>query len=134
MIKVTSCLAIIGGSLQVLRLFPPPSLVAMHHIVEILQKVALNTINQIKSIRYAFAKKDHAVSIYFDLEKTYDTTWKYDILKEIFYMGLKGKLPNVISNFLSGRKFNVRVKSIYSDIQEQEMKVPIWKHALCYIA
>ena len=74
------------------------------------------------------------MSIYFDLEKTYDTTWKYDILKEIFYMGLKGKLPNVISNFLSGRKFNVRVKSIYSDIQEKEMKVPIWKHTLCCIA
>ena len=105
-----------------------------HHIVEILQKVALNTINQIKSIRYAFAKKEHAVSIYFDLEKTYDTTWKYDILKEMFYMGLKGKLPNVISNFLSGRKFNVRVKSIYSDIQEQEMKVPIGKVTLRYIA
>jgi hypothetical protein len=41
---------------------------------------------------------------------------------------------DVISNFLSGRKFNVRVKSIYSDIQEQEMKVPIGKHTLCYIA
>ena len=74
------------------------------------------------------------MSIYFDLEKTYDTTWKYGILKDLFAMGLKGKLPNFISNFLSGREFNVRVKSVYSAIQEQEMKVSTEKHTLCYIA
>ena len=62
-------------------------------------------------IRNAFAKKEHAVSIFFDLEKAYDTTWKYGILKDLFDMGLTGKLPNFISNFLS-------------DIQEQEMGVP----------
>jgi hypothetical protein len=39
----------------------------------------------------------------FDLEKAYDTTWKYGILKDLFDMGLKGKLPNFISNFLSDR-------------------------------
>jgi hypothetical protein len=39
-------------------------------------------------------------------------------------MGLKGKLPNCISNFLADREFNVRVNSTYSDIQEQEMGVP----------
>ena len=75
-------------------------------------------------IRNAFAKKQHAVSIFFDLEKAYDTTWKYGILKDLFDMGLKGKLPNFISNFLSDREFNVRVNSTYSDIQEQEMGVP----------
>jgi potassium voltage-gated channel Eag-related subfamily H protein 8 len=35
-------------------------------------------------IRNAFAKKEHAVSIFFDLEKAYDTTWKYGILKDLF--------------------------------------------------
>ena len=42
----------VGGSLQVLRLLPPLKLVAMNddiHVAEILLKVALNTINQIKS-------------------------------------------------------------------------------------
>ena len=46
------------------------------------------------------------------------------ILKDLFDMGLKGKLPNFISNFLSDREFNVRVNSTYSGIQEQEMRVP----------
>ena len=48
-------------------------------------------------------KKEHAVSIFVDLEKAYDTTWKYGMLKDLFDMGLKGKLPNFISNFLSDR-------------------------------
>jgi hypothetical protein len=59
-----------------------------------------------------------------DLEKAYDTTWKYGILKDLFDMGLKAKLPNFISNFLSDREFNVGVNSTYSDNQEQEMGVP----------
>ena len=36
-------------------------------------------------IRNAFAKKEHAVSIFLDLEKESDTTWKYGILKDLFY-------------------------------------------------
>jgi hypothetical protein len=54
----------------------------------------------------AFAKKEHDVSIFFDLEKVYDTTWKYGILKDLFDMGLKGKLPTFMSNFLSNIEFN----------------------------
>jgi hypothetical protein len=46
-IKLTSCLPMAGGSP---RLFPPLKLVAMIYIAEILLKVALSTINQIKSI------------------------------------------------------------------------------------
>ena len=39
--------------------------------------------------------------IFFYLEKAYDTTWKYGILKDLFDMGLKGKVPTFISKFLS---------------------------------
>jgi hypothetical protein len=42
----------------------------------------------------AFAKKGHAMSIYFDLEKAYDTTWKYGILK------------SYLSTFISNRKLD----------------------------
>ena len=44
-IKFTSCLPMVGGSLRVLRLLPPLKLVAMIGIAEILLKVALNTKN-----------------------------------------------------------------------------------------
>ena len=34
-------------------------------------------------IRDAFIKKEHVVAVFFNLEKAYDTTWRYDILKDI---------------------------------------------------
>ena len=40
-------------------------------------------------VQNAFAKTKHAVPIFFYLEKAYDTTWKYGILKNLLDMGLK---------------------------------------------
>jgi len=34
-------------------------------------------------IREAFVQKQHAVAIFFDLEKAYDTTWKHGIMKDL---------------------------------------------------
>ena len=33
-------------------------------------------------IRDAFVKKEHVVAVFFDLEKAYDTTWRYGIMKK----------------------------------------------------
>ena len=44
-------------------------------------------------IREAFAKKEHMTTIFFDIEKTYDTTGKYGIIRDLKNMGLKGRLP-----------------------------------------
>ena len=41
-------------------------------------------------IRDAFIKKEHCVAIFFDLEKAYDTTWKYGIMKDLHDIGLRG--------------------------------------------
>ena len=75
-------------------------------------------------IRDAFIKGEHVVSVFFDLEKAYDTTWKYGILEDLFNMGLRGRMPVFIKNFLSDRTFNVRLGSIMSDLHDQEMGVP----------
>ena len=34
-------------------------------------------------IRDAFIKREHVVAVFFDLEKAYDTTWRYGILKDL---------------------------------------------------
>ena len=75
-------------------------------------------------IRGAFLNKQEVVSIFFDLEKTYDTTWKYGILKDLHEAGLRGCMPLFISNFLKNRNFKVRVGSTLSDSSEQEMGAP----------
>ena len=48
------------------------------------QLVRLETI-----IRDAFVIKEHAVSIFFDLKKAYDTSWKYGILKIFIILDFK---------------------------------------------
>ena len=68
----------------------------------------------------AFVKNEHCVAIFFDLEKAYDTIRKYGIMKDLHDIGLRGRLPNFISNFLSDRSFNVRIGSTLSDTFEQE--------------
>ena len=72
----------------------------------------------------AFIKKEHLVAIIFDLEKAYDTTWRYGILKDIHKLGLRGRLPTFIENFLADRTMQVRVGSSLSDYYDQEQGVP----------
>ena len=74
--------------------------------------------------REAFIHNQHLVSVFFDLEKAYDTTWKYGIMKDLHGFGLRGRLPNFISSFLHERSFEVRVGSTFSDSHPQEMGVP----------
>ena len=73
-------------------------------------------------IREAFIKKEHLVTNFFDLEKAYDTTWKYGIMKNIHDIGLKGRLPLFIQNFLNDREFKVKVG--LSELHKQEQGVP----------
>ena len=75
-------------------------------------------------IREAFVKKQHVLAVFFDLEKAYDTTWKYGILSDMHDMGFRGRLPVFIREFLKGRSFRVRVGSTHSDPVSQEMGVP----------
>ena len=71
-------------------------------------------------VREAFIKKEHLTAVFFDLEKAYDTTWKYGIMRDLNDFGLKGRLPHFIDNFLSNRNFKVPVGTTLSDLQGQE--------------
>ena len=76
-------------------------------------------------VREAFIKKEHLTAVFFDLEKAYDTTWKYGIMRDLSDFGLKGRLPHFIDNYcLSNRNFKVGVGTTLSDLQGQEEGVP----------
>ena len=75
-------------------------------------------------IREGFIKGEHVVALFFDLEKAYDTTWKYGIMRDLHKMGLRGRLPLFIDKFLTDRTFRVRIGTSYSDTYDQEMGVP----------
>ena len=69
-------------------------------------RVKRSTIDQIVCIetliREEFIKKEHLVAVLFDLEKAYDTTWSYGILKDF---SLQGRLPIFIKHFLEDWTF-----------------------------
>ena len=58
------------------------------------------------------------------LEKAYDTIWRYGIIRDIHKLGLRGRLPTFIENFLADRTMQVRVGSSLSDYYDQEQSVP----------
>ena len=72
------------------------------------------------TIREVFIKKEHLAAIFFNLEKAYDATWKYRMMRDLCDLGLKGKLQLFINGFLLDRKFKIRIGSTLSDIKNQE--------------
>jgi ribonuclease HI len=75
-------------------------------------------------VREGLANGEHVVAIFYDLEKAYDTTWKYGILRDLHNSGLRGHLPIFISNFLNNRHFKVRSSHSLSQNYDQECGVP----------
>ena len=72
----------------------------------------------------AFAKNHHQVTVFFDLEKAYDTTWRHGVLLSLYEFGLRGRLPNFIKGFLSNRLLRVRVGNVLSETRVLENGVP----------
>ncbi|GFO17358.1 Pol-like protein [Plakobranchus ocellatus] len=75
-------------------------------------------------IKKAFARKKQVLAVFFDLEKAYDTTWRYGILKDLFDLDFRGRLPIFISNFLKDRHFKVKAENTFSSSYHQENGVP----------
>ena len=69
-------------------------------------------------IREGFIKKEHIITIFFDLEKAYDTTWKFGIIKDLYDLKLRGRLPKFIKNFLTDRTFQVCIRSTLSNLKK----------------
>ena len=64
------------------------------------------------------------MTIFFDIEKAYDKTWRYGILRDLLNLDFYGNLPIFIKNFLNLRRFQVRIGSTLSDFYLQEEGVP----------
>ena len=56
-------------------------------------------------VREGFLNREHVVSVFFDLERAYDTAWRCAIVSGLHNVDLRGRLPLFIQNFLSERRF-----------------------------
>ena len=75
-------------------------------------------------IQQAFIRKNKVMAISFDLEKAYDTTWKWGLINKLEAIGLKGQLPNFIKEFLKDRKFRIRIGTKMSNQKSQIEGLP----------
>ena len=48
------------------------------------------------SVKKGYAEEKHVTALFFDLEKTYDSAWRYGILKDLHRMGIRENLANYI--------------------------------------
>ena len=62
------------------------------------------------NIKKSFVLGEHFVSVFFDLEKAYDQTWRLGILRDMHSMGLRGLIPKFISEFLKHRTFKIKLQ------------------------
>ena len=75
-------------------------------------------------IQQGFAKQCQTICVFFDLEKAYDTTWRFGILKQLHKMGIRGRMVNFIHSFLSVRLIKLRVGNTLSQPFMQEEGIP----------
>jgi ribonuclease HI len=75
-------------------------------------------------VQEGFVAKQHVVGVLFDIEKAYDTTWRYGIMRQLHEWDFRGHMPKFLSNFLKDRHFKVRVNNILSDRYDLQTGVP----------
>ena len=65
-------------------------------------------------ITTAFARQESVIAVFFDLEKAYDTTWRYHILQQLSSINIRGNMGAFLAHFLQNRSFRVKVASFIS--------------------
>ena len=75
-------------------------------------------------IQHGFSNRCQTVGVFFDLEKAYDTTWRFGIVKRLHEMGISGNMLSFVNSFLSDRYIRVRVGNTLSSSYELEEGVP----------
>ena len=75
-------------------------------------------------VRKALAGKLCIMAVFFDLEKAYDMTWRYGTMRDLHTLGLRGRLPLYIQEFLRDRTFRVRIDNVYSDECTPQAGIP----------
>ena len=72
----------------------------------------------------SFNNKEYLVALFFDIQKAYDTAWRFGIMKTIYNSNIRGSLAIFIKNFLEMRTFKTRIGSELSQEAIQEQGVP----------
>jgi hypothetical protein len=67
-----------------------------------------------RQFQNCFVLCQHLVTVFFVLEKAYDTMWRFGILRALHGWKFRAHLAFSISNFLQERRFRVRLGNVLS--------------------
>lgn len=76
------------------------------------------------TIQKAFIHRQHCLAIFFDLEKVYDTAWRFAILHDVADLSIRSRMLNCLHDFLSNRSYHVLLGSTLSRSFIEENRVP----------
>ena len=76
-------------------------------------------------LRDTLAQRQQAVGLFFDLEKAYETSWQYGIVRDPYRIGLRDRLPIFVSEYLRDRWIQARIRTTLSYEFYPEEGVPI---------
>lgn len=60
-----------------------------------------------RDVKRAFNNKEVVVSVFLDIEKAYDSSWKEGLMIKIYDLGVRGHMFNWIKDFLMERTIQV---------------------------
>ena len=81
------------------------------------------TLDHLVRFETFFIKKEHTVSVFFNLESANVTTWKYGIMNDLHDFGIRDCHAYFSSAFLNERLLRVRVGETFSKPHKQQMCV-----------
>lgn len=83
-----------------------------------------NLVHLETTVREAFVNRQFYLAVFFDLEKAYDTTWRFGILSDLSGLGVRGRMLGFIQSYIVERIFRVRLGNTLSKPYMQENGVP----------
>lgn len=81
-------------------------------------------INLAYEVKTAFQEKKDIYSIFFDIQKAYDRTWRHYVLQQLLQANIRGRSAAFIKNYLYNRTIQVRINTTISMKTTIENGVP----------
>ena len=81
-----------------------------------------STIDQIlrltSAIKTARLRKSSCCAVFLDIEKAFDLMWRKGVLQKLVQFGIEGNMLLWIQDFLTGRKIQVKLGTVLSDLRD----------------
>lgn len=75
-------------------------------------------------IARAYQQKEYVITIFFDIKRAFDLTWRHKIIKQLLKFGFNGNIVYFIQNFLSNRLICTKIANQLSNYEPQYNGLP----------